>query len=374
MALETLDRRTALEEAFESAEADAKGEEYTPPVRDDSTTEQPADDHPEPAVAETDPAKVEQDAADKPAAKDRLRTKGVPLSERGKAPVAAKEGTTIPDPATPQVSGGDKAPLGWGPTRDALWAKVPPDVRSAIAKREHEIQQGMSQAGRIRQVAEEYQSVILPFENVIRSMGSTPKAAITDVMQTATAMIVGSQEQKIAVMVELVDRYGVDLPKLDKALTDWMTNKGKGGTGQPPASAQPLDPRIMQQLQPLFQLQQRLTEAEGQKQVQLQAEAAIAINSVANEPYFADVRDDMADIMEISAKRGVVMTIKQAYDKACQLNPEVSKLLPKPGRTPSDALARARRAASTVRGAPGSAVLSGKTDRRSQLEAAWDSN
>lgn len=372
MADAVLDRRVALEEAFESAEADAKGEEYTPPIHEPA---EPVVDREEPAPIDEDPALAEQRAAEKLALKEKPRTKGVPLSERGKpAPVAAK-----PDAGTQQDGtqptggeGAEKAPLGWGPARDALWAKVPADVRSAISKREREVQQGMSQAGRIRAVADEYLGVIKPFELVIQSMGTNPKNAITSVMQTATAMIVGTQAQKVAVLTEMCDRYGVDLGELDKSLSSMLANKGKGGP-QPNQNA-PMDPRLMQHLQPLFQMEQRLRESEVQRQHHLQQEAASAIGTIQGEQYFEDVRDDMADIMEISAKRGHIMTIKEAYTKACQIHPEISKLVPRStNKTPADAVARARRAASTVRGAPGGAALSAKADRRSQLEAAWDS-
>lgn len=369
MAVETLDRRTALEEAFDSAEADAKGEVYTPPAREEPK-EAPVEEIPK---EEPDPAEVEVKAAELPKPKDRPRTRGVPPEERVKPETEVKPDAEVGKPPSTL----DKAPVSWGAQRNELWAKTPAEIRSIINKRETEIQQGMSQAGRIRAIADEYHQVIMPFENIIRSMNTTPKEAITNVMQTATALIVGTQDQKCAVITEMIQRYNVDLPALDKYLTEAIKNRGQqpqGGPARQFDETNPLDPRIMTALQPLFQLQQRLTVAEGQKQETLQQEAVVAINSVENEPYFEDVRDDMADIMEISAKRGHIMTIKQAYDKAVQIHPEVSKLVIKgrPARTPSDALARARRAASTVRGAPGGPVTGGKADRRSAIEEAWN--
>lgn len=366
---EVLDRRVAMEEAFASAEADAKGEEYVPPVHET--------EHPEAGTGETeaegiDPAKIEAHAEAKPVPKDRPRTRGVPPDERGKLEVVEKP---VADPAADpaKVSALDKAPIGWGPKRAELWARVPTDVRSVISKRELEIQQGMSQAGTIRKIAEEYHQVIMPFENVIRSMNSTPREAIKNVMTTATALIIGTQAQKCAVLAEMIQRYGVDLPELDKVLTAAVSGKGNGQGQRQQQQEAALDPRILHQLQPLFQLQSQLAQQQGQRQQQLEQEAATAINSIVNEPYYEDVRDDMADILEISAKRGVVLTIQQAYQKAVQINPEVSKLVNPKGRTPADAVARARRTASTVRGAPGGPVTNGKLDRRSAIEAAWDS-
>jgi hypothetical protein len=357
---EILDRRTAMEEAFDSAEADAKGEVYTPPVHE--TPEKVATE----TTQDPDPAEVEANAEAKPVAKERPRTKGVPLDERTAPVEKAAE-----DPNAPKVSALDKAPLGWGPKRAELWARVPADIRSVINKREYEAQNAMSQAGRIRAIAEEYHQVIMPFENVIRSMNSTPKDAIKNVMTTATALIVGTQAQKCAVLTEMIQRYGVDLPELDKTISAALKNGDKQSIPQANNPNAPMDPRIMSQLQPLFQMQQRLLQQETQRQQQLSQEATEQINSVADEKYFADVREDMADIMEISAKRGHIMTIQQAYAKAIQIHPEISKLATK--TTPNNALARARKAASTVRGAPGGPVNSGKTDRRSALEAAWDS-
>jgi len=364
---EVFDRRAALEEAFESAEADAKGEEYTPPVRE------------EVSPIETTEVKPEVDAVGEVELKDaskkepKGRTKGIPPELRGKGPEPTDKVTTE---AKPNVD--IPAPQGWGATRDALWAKVPADVRQVIAKRELEIQQGMSRAGNVQKVANEYVETIKPFENIIRSMNTTPKDAIRNVMTTASALITGPQHVKAAVLVEMIMNYGVDLKTLDTALSAAL--EGKPVPGGAPTSQQPaaLDPRILQQLQPLFQLQERLTQEQGRTQERLQEEAVVAINSVQSRPHFEDVREDMADIMEMSAKRGVVMTIDQAYDKAVQLNPEVSKIVGQRTKAndisrAASTLARSRKAASTVSGAPGSAAMAGgKQDRRAALEAAWD--
>lgn len=353
----TLDRRTAMEEAFDSAEADAKGETYVPPVHEEPPKEE--------VTADVE-AEAETKAAEVAKPKDRPRTRGVPPDERVKSETENEK----PEVTAKATSNLDKAPVSWGPQRNDLWAKVPSDIRAIVNKRETEIQQGMSQAGRIKQIAEEYHQVIMPFENVIRSMNTTPREAITNVMQTATALIVGTQEQKCAVITEMVQRYGVDLPALDKMLTAALA-KGDGRLthiGGQPVQQQQLDPR----LQSLFAMEQRLRAADGQRHERMTQEAAAAINSVADKPYYEDVKLDMADIMEISANRGHIMTIEQAYEKACQLNPEVSKLVAKNFATPINAVARARKASSTVKGSPGGAIANGRMDRRAALAAAWD--
>jgi hypothetical protein len=361
----TLDRRTAIAEAFDSAEADAKGEDYTPPVHE------PVEPKVTTEPTEKDPAEIEAEALEQPKPKDRPRTRGVPPDERVK-PTDKTSAETSSDQVKP-TSALDKAPVSWGAKRNELWAKVPSEIRTIINKRESEIQQGMSQAGRIKQIADEYHQIVMPFENVIRSMNTTPREAITNVMQTATALIIGTQAQKCAILTEMVQRYGVDVAEFDKALTAALKGGGQRQPNSQPHNEGQLDPRILKSLQPLFSLQQRLEQAEGRNNERLQQEAVEAINSVENETYFEDVRDDMADIMEISAKRGHIMTIKEAYTKACQIHPEISKLTATTRRTPSDALARARKASSTVRGAPGGSVTNKTNDRRAQIEEAWNS-
>ena len=39
-------------------------------------------------------------------------------------------------------------------------------------------------------------------------------------------------------------------------------------------------------------------------------------------PFFEDVREDMADLIEINAKRGIALTMEQAYDRAVRSNPD----------------------------------------------------
>lgn len=368
---EVLDRRAALEEAFDSAELDEQGVDH----------ELPAVEAAEPTVslAEAtgdDSGKVETEAAAKTAKVGRneppKRTKGVPPEERVVAdPAVAAE-------AGKPVSNLDKAPQSWGVTRDALWAKVSPDVRAVIAKREHEIQQGMSRAGNVQKVADEYVSTIRPFAQIISHMGVTPSQAVKEVMTTAAAMIVGSPDQKYAVLAEMVDRYGVDLAGFDAFLTKrYQGGKQTPQTQQIPPMQQ-LPPQMMQQLAPLMELQRRVVEADNQKQTQMRDSAAQEIQTASAKPYFEDIREDIADVMEISAKRGVVLTLDQAYAKAVQLNPEVSKLVQQRRVAPDASqagrtLARQRKAASTVRGAPSSSALGAKpNDRRSAIEAAWN--
>jgi molybdopterin-guanine dinucleotide biosynthesis protein len=75
--------------------------------------------------------------------------------------------------------------------------------------------------------------------------------------------------------------------------------------------------------------------------------------------FFEDVRTIMADYLEVAANSRRLMTLQEAYDRACMDVPEIKKILAQRAEaakaTPSgDELVRKRRAASSVTGSPNS--------------------
>lgn len=363
-------RRDLIEDAFEKdIELNAEPETETE-LDGDRNEPRPHNDQADPETRPTpesekpeDPAKTEAKAA-----KEQLKS-----PQDRKAP--AKQ-----DAESAKVSGDTKAPLGWGPNRDALWSKVAdPEIRALIAKRETEIQTAMSQAGNIRLVADEYRGVITPFRDIFQQMGVQPKEALVEVMKTATGMIVGTQEQKCAILAEMISRYGVDLPTLDKTLTGHLEKMKSDPTyGRLPANTQmPLDPRLMQQLKPLFDLRDQAVGRQQAQQKQMEDRAAADIERMRSQPHFEMLQDDIADIIDVATKRGRTITIDEAYKMAATLHPEVSRANEQRNAAnqvsqAASTLARARKAASSVKGAPGGQSKAAN-DRRAALEAAWES-
>jgi hypothetical protein len=79
----------------------------------------------------------------------------------------------------------------------------------------------------------------------------------------------------------------------------------------------------------------------------------------------------MADILDMASKRNLNMSLHEAYNRACQLHPEVSRILS--GRT-SAPTQKQRRAASSISGSPGGTGESAKANSvRDAIEMAWDS-
>jgi hypothetical protein len=121
------------------------------------------------------------------------------------------------------------------------------------------------------------------------------------------------------------------------------------------------------------------------KQQQDQQAVLSNIEKMASDPkfeHFADVREDMADIIDLQAKKGVYLTLEQAYTRAIAMNPDISQVeatsrmnaaKTEAARAANAKAQLAKAASKSVGGAPNglSSGASGKLDRRAAIEAAF---
>jgi hypothetical protein len=87
------------------------------------------------------------------------------------------------------------------------------------------------------------------------------------------------------------------------------------------------------------------------------AEAQRLISEIQGEEFFADVKDAMADILEVAAKRGVAMTPKEAYNRAVWADPHVAEVLQQRqaaqrAGNPNGSTQRAAAAAASIKASP----------------------
>lgn len=256
----------------------------------------------------------------------------------------------------------DKPPNSWTPKVREHWAKLPQEVRAEIAKRELEIQQGLSRSGDARKFADQFAEVVRPFEGLIRAQNSTPLQAVQNLMTTAAGLSMGSPAQKAQIVANIIQNYGVDIATLDKVLV------GQDVSGPNDEIAKLID----QRLAPVQQLMQQVENAKRQNQQRSAESVQTEISQFSSDPaneHFEAVRNDMADLMEIAAKRGQQMTLADAYKRACAMN----GLTIQPKR-PTPNLSRKRQAASSVQGK--SPSTSGKPKQnetwRDALSSAFD--
>jgi hypothetical protein len=124
----------------------------------------------------------------------------------------------------------------------------------------------------------------------------------------------------------------------------------------------------MNQFQQMQQMQEQQMQAQAGNEVS---------NFLANQEFAMDVKEDMADLIELAAKRGREMSIEEAYERATRAHPSISKILAKrdqatAAQSRNQVAQRARSAAVSVSGAPSVGTSStGTGDLRSALENAF---
>lgn len=271
--------------------------------------------------------------------------------------------------AAPVVT--DKAPLSWKPAAKEVWAKLPAEARAEISRREKEMSQYISSNDHHKRFSDQFSQVVKPFQHLIQAQNSTPLQAVHNLMTTAAGLAQGNKTQKAQIVAEIIGNYDVDIQTLDLILS------GKGGE----IKRQPQDdynPRMMQMLQPLYGFMNEIKQARDGYEKRRQEEADVMVSQF-DKPYFEDVREDMADIIEMASRRGVEMSLDQAYEKALSLNPEISAIVAREkqaeeAKAAGTRLAKARKVASTIVGNP-SGHPDGRAQpksRKEQLEQAWE--
>lgn len=216
-------------------------------------------------------------------------------------------------------AGVDKAPESWPPAAREGWKDVPETVRAQISKREGEIDKALNVGAQDRKTGAAFQGIADRYAQVIAAEGATDAlTGIEELVKTVATLRMGSKEQKAQKIAGFIEHYGIDVPMLDDILS------GTPAAADPNALP-PLDPRV----------ESLLSGLESQKRANQFQKNQDAINEVmtfkqdASHEFYDDVKNDMADMVEMAEKRGVVMPLQDAYDKACALNPEISGVVAK---------------------------------------------
>lgn len=344
--------REALTAAYDKHAAEA---EEAAPVQE-QIQEAPA--------PEAAPEKVESAATEAPTP---------PVKDGGeKSPPAAAASpavTTKPHDNTAPVTvqSNVKPPRSWSAEAKAAFATLPDPVKQDVLRREKEISQGLEHAAPARKHYEAFSEVVKPFQPLFDAYGvQDPLPAIRELLTARATLEIGSPEQKAQFIANLVHEFGVDVTALDNFLV-------KRGPVQPFQPARPVprpDYRTDPALAPLYAM------AEQVKQAQV-AKAEAAVEAAAALPHFEEVREDMADIIEAFAAAGKTISIEAAHKRALAMNPDLE---PAPAASPqitksqAAAILASRNAASSISGTPRTGAKPTPTDRRAQLEAAWEAN
>ena len=320
------------------------------------------------------PAEKTHHAAEQPREPD---TKRFTREDAGKAAAPAVAGKPAAAPADAGLADGQsqkpvdehaKPPQSWKPGAREAWGSLPPDVRAEVHRREKEAARVVQETAPARQVYQHLGQLQQKYAPALQAEGVDVVTAATNLMDLASRLRFGTPVEKATLAATIIRNYGVDINALANVLDGQVPQQLHPQQGQPqPGMYQ--DPRVDQLLQQLEQA----------KQSRIEQTVQAATNEVetfgADKDFFQDVREDMADMLELAAKRGIDMTLEQAYDRACSMHPEIAKVLEarkaaQAAGTQNGSTRKARAAASSVRGTPATASTSQPGDLRGAIEAA----
>lgn len=284
---------------------------------------------PEAVIAE---AETPQDDAEK--ASDG-RERGPDGKFIAKAPETVQDTPDQPSEAVadPAVKLAIRAPASWSPAAKASFEILPPEVQQAVAKREQEIDHGLRRKSEEVKRYEPLEQLIAPRRALWAAQGMDEASAIKTLL-AAQDLLERDPKQGLEFLAR---SYGVNL--------NTAQPQGQPYQAQPARDSHPEIAALKQQVQVL------------QSQVQTAQTAPIVsqIDAFQNDPanlYFENVRDDMAVLLH----NGKASDLKEAYEMACWMRPDIRPFLQTtqaPAAPAQDKAAQARRAAVSVTGSPG---------------------
>jgi hypothetical protein len=255
----------------------------------------------------------------------------------------------------------DEPPAGLSPEAREEWKDTPPAMKKAIAKREADFAKGIIQYSNDAKRAQAMDKSMQPYQQLFAMNGNNPPELVGNLLQTAASLQSGNPNVVARTLANLVNQFG-DVGLLDTVLS---------GQSVPRETSQPQQNVQAQINQALAQRDQQHQQREQNTQMQaVSGDISLFANNPANE-FYKDVREDMADILDMAGRRGLDMDLPTAYDRACQLRPDIKTIID--GRNSSANVASASKAAISISGSPGgqSNVSNSNSTLEDDIRNAW---
>jgi hypothetical protein len=236
-------------------------------------------------------------------------------------------------------------------------------VQEEAIRIDREVRRTMQESAEARQGYQKFREIFTPVEPILRANNVDPHKFTSDAVQLVMTLSAGAPQIKAQAIAGLIRVYNIDIPILDGLLS---------GQAQPVSPEVYRDPRV-------DQLMQTIEQAKSQREQQLEAQARAQLAEIEGEEYFEDLREDMADLLDLAAKRNLALTPREAYNRAALMHPEISKVLQqreaaRAAANPSGSTLRSKLAASSIKGTAEAPNPNGAQSRsmRDEIAAAWD--
>lgn len=321
--------------------APVAGSPASAPVLDDSAPAPSLDDKPDTPPTETFTSKVKS------------------IEDVVAGPSADKEAAK---PATPAPANIDRAPASWKGDAKKVWEGLPAQARHEVIRRERDTAKALQENAQYRAQVEPIAKLVQEHRDILQThYQGNPVAALQNMMTVDRNLTTGTPESKAKFVAHIIKQFGIDLQTLDSVLA---------GTQAQPSGPNELERLLDQRLAPVMSFVESQRQAERQTVQQTERQAVQTVEQMAADPafpYFEDVRADMADLVELAVKKGLYLSLPEAYDKAVRMNDQITPSITARSRVANDteqALAahqqaqRAKGAAVSVSGSPNGTAAS----------------
>lgn len=259
--------------------------------------------------------------------------------KEGKQPQAGKEAAPV-DPAAPKETPAEKnaeeiaPPKGWRGSAKVQWNKLPAAVREEILADHKRVGEQEAQYGGLSRVIE-------PHRTALTAAYGSVENAVSQLFATWDV----AKKDPAGFLVEFAKISNVDLRRLIP-----QAGSAPQASLHPDATVSALQAQVAQLTNQLGQFAtQHRQNADAPYISQVESFASDATNN----PFFNDVREDMALLMG----NGRAKTLKEAYDMACNMRPDIRAQIAMQEGERAEAERRskavqARAAAASVTGTP----------------------
>jgi hypothetical protein len=232
------------------------------------------------------------------------------------------------------------------------FSQLPPEWQAEITRREADTAKALASQDEERLLGKKVNEMAMPYLPTIRAEGATVEKAFSDYLQTAHVLRSGTDIQKAQAVASVINSFKVNPQALFSVLQGANVVPGQ----QPPSA---YDPRLDTLQQRLNQIEQDRQAEIQQRQLQEQHSLQSQIEAFSSKPgheHFDRVRTHMGILLE----NGIASDMDDAYNRAVYADPDIRSTLlatAQPGQRQSEATARtarAKNAAVSVTGAPGS--------------------
>ncbi len=246
------------------------------------------------------------------------------------------------------------------------WEKSPQELQQAIIERESAFERGVAPLKEKAAQADRLLKQFQPYESMLKSVGSTPESAISEMLQFASIVNTGTAAQKAQALATTIRRSGVPLQHIQQFLS-----------GQ--AAPQPMQ---NPQYNDLAQQVESLKAALDAQQIRQVNEVIKNFSARPANKYFNALEDRISAFLQYPATLGVDTSqmneeqlLEAAYQAAIRLDPEISRQVAAEQQANAQArqqIEQSRNAAVLVHGAPESAPRAepNRNDLRAVIKSA----